>query len=227
MEKPMPHPKKSETVYVEILGDELGIYDWQRKKVHALNPTAALVWQHCDGQTSPAELAVRLEAELNVSQAEALVWLTLDQLEKAHLLEDKVARPSDILTRREILRRLGVTAALLPMVTSITAPYPIQAQSPVSCIPPELMTLPTPPAAELSLVDACFSVSLGGNLAFAIVAGSCEECLLFCSTEEETLLGVYVGEIPDNSFGVNCFCCYDAEDVENMAAEEGKIFIAE
>ena len=69
----MPTPKRAETVHVEQLGDELCIYDWQRKEVHALNPTAARVWQQCDGQTSPQQIAAALAAELNVPNAEELV----------------------------------------------------------------------------------------------------------------------------------------------------------
>src|SRR5215213_3880746 len=78
----MSNPKRAEAVHVETLGDEVCIYDWQRKEVHALNPTAARVWQQCDGQTSPQQIAATLAAELNVPNAEELVWLTLSKLEK-------------------------------------------------------------------------------------------------------------------------------------------------
>ena len=50
----MPYPKQAASTHVEQLGSELCIYNWQRKEVHALNPTAARVWQQCDGQTSLA-----------------------------------------------------------------------------------------------------------------------------------------------------------------------------
>ncbi len=56
----MPNPQQSATVHVETLGEEVCLYDWQRKEVHALNPTAALVWQQCDGQTSPEQIVGRL-----------------------------------------------------------------------------------------------------------------------------------------------------------------------
>jgi Coenzyme PQQ synthesis protein D (PqqD) len=62
----MTTPKRAETVHVEQLGEELCIYDWQRKEVHALNPTAARVWQQCDGQTSPEQIAERLAAAVPV-----------------------------------------------------------------------------------------------------------------------------------------------------------------
>ncbi|MCK6624674.1 MAG: PqqD family protein [Anaerolineae bacterium] len=112
----MPHPQKIKTVHIEKLDNELCIYDWQRLEVHNLNPTAAKVWELCDGQTSPAQIAEKLQGELNTPHAEELVWLTLQRLEKAHLLQDKVAKPAghNIITRRELLKGLGVAAALLP-----------------------------------------------------------------------------------------------------------------
>src|SRR5215203_3762902 len=128
----MPSPKRAATVHVEQLGDEVCVYDWQRKEVHALNPTAARVWQLCDGQTSPAQIAATLQAELNVPDAEELVWLTLSKLEKAHLLAEPVVKPArrKVLPRRAFLK-LGIAAALLPIVHSIVAPTPVEAQSPV------------------------------------------------------------------------------------------------
>src|SRR4051812_17019482 len=128
----MANPQQSATVHVETLGEELCLYDWQRKLVHALNPTAARVWQRCDGQTSPQQIAATLAADLNLPNAEELVWLTLRQLEKAHLLAEEVVKPAkrNVLPRREFLR-LGVAAALLPVVHSIAAPTPVAAQSPI------------------------------------------------------------------------------------------------
>ncbi len=69
----MMYPQKTATVHIEKLDNELCLYDWQRLEVHALNPTAALVWQLCDGQTSPAQIAEKLQAELDTLHAEELV----------------------------------------------------------------------------------------------------------------------------------------------------------
>ncbi len=91
----MTYPKQSETLHVETLNDELCLYDWQRKEVHALNPTAAKVWQMCDGQTSPQQMATQLRPdlpnELDTARAEELVWISLRQLEKANLLTPESA----------------------------------------------------------------------------------------------------------------------------------------
>jgi hypothetical protein len=143
----VPYPKQAASTHVEQLGSELCIYNWQRKEVHALNPTAARVWQQCDGQTSLTQIAAMLQTELHVPDAEAkeLAWLTLAQLEKAHLLHADVVKPAHrkVLPRRAFLK-LGIAAALLPMVYSITAPTPVAAQSPLPT--PTPISTSTPPA---------------------------------------------------------------------------------
>jgi hypothetical protein len=110
------------------------VYDRERHRVHRLNRAAALVWRHCDGKTTVAELAALLQRELGQPANEEVVWLTLDRLEKAHLLQRKVAQPSGAASpsRRQMLRRLARTAAValvVPVVTTIIAPTPARAQS--------------------------------------------------------------------------------------------------
>jgi len=163
-------------VHVETLNDELCLYDWERKQVHALNPTAALVWQLCDGQTSPAQMAAQLRtqlrAELDMPQAEALVWSSLQQLEQAHLLDDELTPPAgrSFLTRRQMLK-MGVAVALLPVISSILAPSPVEAQSPV---PPGSQTFNFTGAAQQFIVPAGVTSltvdaygAQGGNALFA------------------------------------------------------------
>ena len=68
-----------------------------RQRVHALNHTAAFVWQRCDGRTAPADIAAALSAEVSLDDADAVVRLTLQELADAHLLTgplDEVARVS-------------------------------------------------------------------------------------------------------------------------------------
>ncbi len=163
----MAYPKQLSTVHVETLNDELCIYDWQSKQVHALNPTAAKVWQLCDGQTSPAQMATLLSTQLGVKldpiQTNALVWKSLKELEKAHLLEGEVAQPAGqtLLSRRQMLK-MGLAVALLPVISSILAPTAVEAQSPGS---------------RLVLYAANNSATFNGNLggragADALCAGS-------------------------------------------------------
>ena len=48
-----------------------------------------------------AKIVLALQAALNVPNAEELVWLTLSQLEKTHLLAEAVVKPA----HRKVLRR--------------------------------------------------------------------------------------------------------------------------
>jgi hypothetical protein len=129
------YPRRSQTVYTEQLGEELSIYDWARNRVHALNPTAARVWQLCDGVTSPEAIAAALHRDIAVRDAEAVVDLTLRSLARAHLLEAPrqfpAVRPG--WTRRALLRR-GVATGLLPAIHSIAAPPPASRCQPAATI---------------------------------------------------------------------------------------------
>jgi hypothetical protein len=77
---------------------------------------------------------LQTNTELDSAQAEALVWLTLVRLEEAHLLENGVVEPAGqyFMTRRKMLKAVGVAAVMLPAVHSIVAPEPAEAQSPLS-----------------------------------------------------------------------------------------------
>jgi hypothetical protein len=122
------NPRKRTTVATTASGDRLNLFDHQQQQAYALNTTSALVWQHCDGQTTPEQLMELLRQKCNVSCAEAeqLTWLALDELGKANLLEAAVARPrplSSNFTRRQMLTTFataGVALAVMPMVALVT-----------------------------------------------------------------------------------------------------------
>jgi len=102
------------------------VYDEKRHRAHSLNPTATLIWSHCDGETSVPEMAALLPQKLNLPADEEIVWLALDHLEKAHLLAGPLARSQnrEAVSRRAMMRKLGLAAgmpAVLPLVTSLTA----------------------------------------------------------------------------------------------------------
>jgi hypothetical protein len=126
-EQGVPEARK-EGLVVQHLSDEVLIYDQRRHKGHCLNQTAALVWKHCDGKTSTSEIAHLLEEELNTPVKEEVVWLALEQLGKTHLLSKQVTLAQPGMTRREVMKRIGLAAAVaLPVVMSITAPTAVQA----------------------------------------------------------------------------------------------------
>ena len=119
-------------VLTELMGEVL-VYDLERHRAHCLNPAAAVVFKHCDGTRSVEDLAALLERELGAPAHPDCVWLALDRLGKARLLRQRVSRPKEAgrLSRRELVRRVGV-AALLPAVTSLVAPT--SAEAAASCV---------------------------------------------------------------------------------------------
>ncbi len=128
---------RTDGLVVEELADEVLVYDLQRHQAHCLNRTAALVWRRCDGQTTAAQIATRVGIDLGLPTQEQVVRLSLDRLERAHLLKPSEGQgttrwSSDRrLSRRDLARRAGFVGAmvLLPTVTSIIAPTPVQAAS--------------------------------------------------------------------------------------------------
>jgi hypothetical protein len=111
----------------EVMGEVL-VYDLDRHRAHCLNPPAAVVFNHCDGTRSVADLARVLRRELGAPADPECVWLALDRLAEAELLQARVSRPARAgrLSRRALIRRIGV-AVLLPAVTSVVAPTPAEA----------------------------------------------------------------------------------------------------
>jgi hypothetical protein len=120
---------------VRELAGELVVYDLQRHEAHCLNRTAAFVFRQCDGRSSVAEIAGRLQAELDTAADESLVWQALERLDGARLLAHMPSRPPEAngFSRRDVVRRVGLgCAVLVPAVSSILVPTPAEAA--VSCV---------------------------------------------------------------------------------------------
>jgi len=115
---------RKEGLVIQRLADEVLVYDQERFKAHCLNRTAALVWKHCDGRKTAGAIAQALEKDAGTPVGEDLVWLALDQLAKSRLLTERTIPVSGTgISRREVIRRVGIAAAIaLPVVTSIVAP---------------------------------------------------------------------------------------------------------
>ena len=122
-----PKSLKRDQLVVEELGTELMIYDQKRNQAFCLNQKASFVWQHCDGKTTVAEIAVKLASALDEPADEKVVQLALQSL-----LHDGLLEPSTFLplvpagmTRREMMQKIGVRAAIsLPLVTALLVATP-------------------------------------------------------------------------------------------------------
>lgn len=135
----LPHAREAGLV-VQHAGEETLVYDLDRYRAYCLNPAAALVWRHCDGRTSVAEMATLLQKELGAPPEKEIVWLALQRLGRAHLLREPLAPSvgSGPHSRREAMRKialLGGISVLLPAIGSIVVPTAASAASCVaSCI---------------------------------------------------------------------------------------------
>src|ERR1041385_3242792 len=116
------HPQapkaREEGLVIRELPEETLVYDLRRHRAHSLNASAALVWRHCDGSRTVAQLAELLERELDMPADEEVVWFALKRLERARLLSGSVTPPGDGAdrSRRALLRKLGMAAVLVPLV---------------------------------------------------------------------------------------------------------------
>ena len=121
-------PCRSRSAHSEMLNDEICIYEWTTKRVHALNATAARVWTLCDRTRSVAQIAKQLRSEFGI-HADEVVGLAVAEFSEAGLLEGQVPAGALAFSRRELVKRLGLTAAMLPVVSSIAAPSALEAAS--------------------------------------------------------------------------------------------------
>ncbi len=128
---------REDGLVIKELPEETLVYDLDRHRAHCLNQTAAFVFKHCDGRTSVKRMSTLLQKELKAPPGkmdETVVWLALDKLAKARLLQERISGPPEVARfgRRELVRRLGLVGGLtvlLPLVTSIVAPTPAEASA--------------------------------------------------------------------------------------------------
>src|SRR4029077_336705 len=73
-----------------------------------------------------------IEKETQTTVDERLVWLSLEQMQAFDLVVGEIQRPPVLkdMSRRELIRRIGVTAVAIPVIISIVAPT---AQAQASC----------------------------------------------------------------------------------------------
>lgn len=119
---------------VQDLPNETLVYDPETHKAHCLNKTAAAIWRKCDGSTPVQFIAKQIRDEFELPADDGIIWMALQQLERAKLLEGPLAAPQEFArnSRRAALKRIGLVggvAALLPLVTSVVAPTPAAAST--------------------------------------------------------------------------------------------------
>ena len=83
-------PVKRGSVLRRDMGDETVLYDSKTGAVHALNPTASLVWDLCDGEHSLEAMEEILRGQFSVSESETItedIRKVIDRFTNEGLLE--------------------------------------------------------------------------------------------------------------------------------------------
>lgn len=120
-ETQIPKARKKGLV-IQEMPDEVLVYDLDEHKAHCLNSTAAKVWQACDGEKEIFEIA-KLLNNTDSKVAEDLVWLAIDQLNQNNLLENEVSSKFEGMTRRDVIKKVGIAAAVsLPIISILSFP---------------------------------------------------------------------------------------------------------
>ncbi|MBX7174829.1 MAG: hypothetical protein K1X72_27885 [Pyrinomonadaceae bacterium] len=115
---------KTKNIVVLNLENEMLVYDLEINKAFCLNETSSIVYQNCDGKTSFAELRKRYKF------TDDLIFFTLDELKKERLIETNYASPFEKMSRREIVKEIGLSTIIaLPIISSVIAPSSINAAS--------------------------------------------------------------------------------------------------
>ncbi len=154
-----------QSVLATDVGDEVVIYDSRDHHGHCLNRSAAVVWRGLDGRTSMAEMVERLSQELEAPANEDMVWMALEELDRAHLLAEPLQMPAAHDVSRRRLLQMGAGALLLPAISSIVAPTAHAGGSAVGCSPPDSCAtftcpggcacVPTTEGATVCIVPTC------------------------------------------------------------------------
>jgi hypothetical protein len=118
-----------ESVSIQQIGTEILVYDERRHKAFCLNESSSVIWLLADGERTIAEIRAAASLQLKTPVDDDLVLFAIEELRRDGLIEfSSVAEAAQALSRRAMLRRLGVSGALLlPMIAAVLAPMAAQA----------------------------------------------------------------------------------------------------
>jgi hypothetical protein len=121
---------KQKKLIATRIDNELLLFEVETSIAHCLNDIASEMWVACEQQSSAVEVTEFLRTRRPDMEKE-VVWASLSKMAAAGLLEETTNQEDIAISRRELIRKLGITAALvLPIVvTSVLVPPPAAAAS--------------------------------------------------------------------------------------------------
>jgi hypothetical protein len=121
---------KQKKLIARTIDDELLLFDKKTSTAHCLNGIAGEMWMACKRQSSAADVTDFLRSRWPEMEEE-VVGASLSRMAAAGLLEETIDEENISTARRELIRKLGFTAAVvLPIVvTSVLIPPAASAAS--------------------------------------------------------------------------------------------------
>jgi hypothetical protein len=136
--------RRVDGVQIERTADEILVLKEGSLEAHALNQSAATVYDLCDGNTSKSEMAAEIHRRTGLPADEEIVDLALAELVDAGLVTLDDPQSGSAGTRRGLIRRLALSSTLslmLPIVETIVVPPEAEGQVMIS---PRRAPTPTP-----------------------------------------------------------------------------------
>jgi hypothetical protein len=124
--------RRVEGVQIERTADEILVVKEGSLEAHALNQSAAAVYDLCDGNTSKSEMAAEIHRRTGLPADEEIVDLALSELVETELVMLDDPESGSAVTRRALIRRLALSstvALMLPVVETVVVP-PAEAATP-------------------------------------------------------------------------------------------------
>jgi Coenzyme PQQ synthesis protein D (PqqD) len=81
-------PLARSDITVQVIGDEVMLYDSDNEKIHVLNHSAYAIWQLCNGENSLADMCEHLAVRYTDSSLDLIddIKTTIDEFIKKGLL---------------------------------------------------------------------------------------------------------------------------------------------
>ncbi len=143
--------KRIEGLLIERADGELLVMKTATQEAHALNQSAGIVFDLCNGTTSTADMAAEIARQTGLPADETIVGLAVAELLDAGLVTAAPPEAPAAFTRRSVIRTLSLSAAaaaMLPIVETILVPSAHAQGSPTPGVPmsPAPMSVPAPKA---------------------------------------------------------------------------------
>lgn len=114
---------RTKDLVIQTLKDETLVYDITSHQAHCLNETAAFVWSKCTGKSSVDEIGRSITKRFSHKVNGDFVRLAITQLNERRLLSEGGSEELVMSDRRRALKKIALaTAAVLPIIASVTAP---------------------------------------------------------------------------------------------------------